>query len=80
MLKINYTHNKIQDGNFPIDKLNAIEGITCTKVLNSTRVAVLKFTQEKYLIEVDMADSDETPEEVAFHLGMLIHSCLQNNH
>lgn len=73
-MKITHTHNRITDGVFPLEELNSIEGVTCTKVLNTTKLAVLKFTQEEYLIEVDMTDSEESHVEIAFELGMLVHS------
>lgn len=76
-MEITYTNNRIQQGSFPEKQLNELKGITCIKTGS-------KGFTDSWKIEIDMSvennTDNNTPENIAFSIGMLVHSYMILNH
>jgi hypothetical protein len=68
MKKITIEHDRLRNGNFPIDKINEINGITVTKSKGE------KPFIEIYSITIDTTIHKENHLDIACELGMTIQS------
>jgi len=73
MNTIKYNHDRMRNGDFPVEKLEKINGITVTK--NKTDMLFV----DEYIIEVDMTNEPNTIQDIAFMLGAMVQSHIHSN-